>query len=96
MQKDTTGARVTVALPARGQPCAAEPNMQTAKLGIQPHKESYIYNKMTILEDLPGNQAQERAQKYLHILKRDSEKYREIILQGCLLAKIKGIELQRR
>ena len=54
------------------------------------------YNKVAIQEDLPWNQAQERAQKNLQILKRDSEKYREIILQGCLLAKIKGIELQRR
>ncbi len=73
MQKDTNRARVTVALPARGQPCAAEPNMQTAKLGIQPDRVrlKWIYKSQTkmainsIREDLPKNQAQEGALKQL-------------------------------
>ena len=47
-----------------------------------------------IQEDLPKNQAQEGARKQLSSSEKDLKKYREIILQGCLIAKIKGIELQ--
>ena len=42
-----------------------------------------------IQEDLPKNQAQEGARKQLSSSEKDLKKYREIILQGCLIAKTK-------
>ena len=46
-----------------------------------------------VQEDLPKNQAQEGARKQLSSSEKDLKKYREIILQGCLIAKTKR-ELQ--
>ena len=77
--------------------------MQTAKLGIQPGRtvkmDTTRQNKMAInriQEDLPKNQAQEGARKQLSSSEKDLKKYREIILQGCLIAKTKRNRVTKR